>query len=91
MKTAVTEPSFLVQSGESNNVVSEPERLSNEPVEAADANENSGADKEGESEAVDEPSLEESASVDEPLLQESASVDKDSITSSDSEAEVPQT
>jgi len=29
--------------------------------------------------------------VDEPLLQESASVDKDSITSSDSEAEVPQT
>ena len=91
MKTAVTEPSFLVQSGESNNVVSEPERLSNEPVEAADANENLGADKEGESEAVDEPSLEESASVDEPLLQESASVDKDSITSSDSEAEVPQT
>ena len=91
MKTAVTEPSFLVQSGESNNVVSEPERLSNEPVEAADANENSGADKEGESEAVDEPSLEESASVDEPSLEESASVDKDSITSSDSEAEVPQT
>ena len=91
MKTAVTEPSFLVQSGESNNVVSEPEGLSNEPVEAAGANENLGADKEGESEAVDEPSLDESASVDEPLLQESASVDKDSITSSDSEAEVPQT
>ena len=91
MKTAVTEPSFLVQSGESNNVVSEPERLSNESVEAADANENSGADKEGESEAVDEPSLEELASVDEPSLQESVSVDKDSITSSDSEAEVPQT
>lgn len=91
MKTAVTEPSFLVQSGESNNVVSEPERLSNEPVEAAGANENPVADKEGEGEAVDEPSLEESASVDEPLLQESASVDKDSITSSDSEAEVPQT
>ena len=91
MKTAVTEPSFLVQSGESSNVVSEPERLSNEPVEAADAYENSGDDKEGESETVDEPSLEESASVDEPLLQESSSVDKDSITSSDSEAEVPQT
>jgi hypothetical protein len=70
----------LVQSGESNNVVSEPEGLSNEPVEAADANEYSGADKEGEGEAVDEPSLEESSSV-----------DKDSITSSDSEAEVPQT
>jgi hypothetical protein len=29
--------------------------------------------------------------VDEPSLEESASVDKDSITSSDSEAEVPQT
>ena len=91
MKTAVTEPSFLVQSGESYNVVSEPEGICNEPVEAAAANENPGADKEGEGEAVDEPSLEESASEDEPLLQESASVDKDTITSSDTEAEVPQT
>jgi small subunit ribosomal protein S6 len=80
MKTAVTEPSFLVQSGESNNVVSESERLSNEPVEAADVNENPGADKEGEGEAVDEPSLEESESL-----------NTDTLTSSDSEAEVPQT
>ena len=79
-KGAVTEPSFLVQSGESNNVESEPERLSNEPTEAAVANENPSDDKEGEGEAVDEPSL-----------QESASVDKDSITPSDSEGEVPQT
>ena len=80
MKTAVTEPSFLVQSGESNNVVSESEGLGNEPTESAVANENPGTDKEGEGEAVDEPSLVESTPV-----------DKDSSTASDSEAEVPQT
>ena len=44
-KTAVTEPSFLVQSGESSHVGSEPEKLSNDPIEAADTTENSGPDR----------------------------------------------
>ena len=59
-KTAVTEPSFLVQSGESSDVVSEPERLSNETVKAADVNVNSGADREGDSEVLDDQPLENS-------------------------------
>ena len=75
-KSAVTEPSFLVQSGESSDVGPEPERLSNEAVEAADTSENSGPDKEKDGEVVDEPSLAESAQVDE-----------NSIAASDSDAE----
>ena len=75
-KGAVTEPSFLVQSGESSDVGSEPERLSNGPIEAADTTENSGPDREEDGEVVYEPSLEESAPADE-----------DSIAASDSDVE----
>ena len=75
-KSAVTEPSFLVQSGESSDVGPEPERLSSEAVDAADTSENSGPDKEEDGEVVDEPSLAQSAPVDE-----------NSIAASDSDAE----
>ena len=64
MKYAVTEPSFLVQSGESGDVVSEPERLSNESVEAVDANESPRDSREGDDQSVDEQSSQASAPVD---------------------------
>ena len=75
-KIAVTEPSFLVQSGERSDVVSEPDRSSNEIVEAADVHENSGADKKMDAEVADVRSFAKSAPVDE-----------DSVAVSDSEAE----
>ena len=62
-KTAVTEPSFLVQSGESSDVVSEPERLSNETVKTGDVDVNPGADREGDSEVLDDQPLENSGPV----------------------------
>ena len=65
-----------MQSAESSDVGSEPEKLSNDPIEAADTTENSGPDREEDGEVVDEPSLEESAPADE-----------DSIAVSDSDAE----
>jgi small subunit ribosomal protein S6 len=65
-KSAVTEPSFLSQSGESSDVVSEPDTVSNEAVEVADVNENTRVAREGDdNEAADEPSSGSSTLADE--------------------------
>ena len=75
-----------MQSGESSDVGSEPEKLSNDPIEAADATENSGPDREEDGEVVDEPSLEELAPVDEDSIAASDSDDEEAV-----KVEEPQT
>ena len=67
-KTAVTEPSFLVQSGEGSDVVSEPDERSNEVVEAADTNENPRVAQEGNGETNDEQSLGTAAPMDDGVV-----------------------
>lgn len=64
-KTAVTEPSFLVQSGEGSDVVSDPDTLSNETVAAAEIDENAHVAREGDGEIKDEQSVETSPPMDE--------------------------
>ncbi len=75
-KTAITESSFLVQSGESSDVVSEPNRLSNETKEAVDTNINSRGSSEGDEESGDNQ-----------LLGTSTSVDEGSVPASDTETD----
>ena len=79
-KVAVTEPSFLVQSGEksgeSGDVVSEPDQVSNETVKASDTNKNSRVSGEEDDEAANDQSLTTSTPV-----------NKKSVTNSDSEAD----
>ena len=68
MKTAVTEPSFLVQSGESSDVVSEPERLSSNEAVANGLNSNPSINEEDNSRAGDEQSPDNSTTVDENVV-----------------------
>ena len=63
-KIAVSEPSFLAQTGDNNDAASEPERLTSEAVETADADKNPGTDREADGEVVDDQPLEKSASAD---------------------------
>tara|TARA_B100001123_G_C15203655_1_gene984373 strand:+ start:900 stop:1427 length:528 start_codon:yes stop_codon:yes gene_type:complete len=62
-KTAVTEPSSLVQSGENSDVVSESDGLSKEVVETADSTMNSGVSSESDDSSADNESLVASATV----------------------------
>jgi len=64
-KTAVTEPSFLAQSGESGDGVSESDRSNQDVLETVDSGKGTRGSKDGDNESVENQSLEESTKMDE--------------------------